>query len=246
MQPTTLQSREGPGHCLVGVDVARFGADRTAICVQQNNTVIALDAYHRQNTMETAGRVAAAIHEYNPKGVRIDEIGVGAGVVDRLKELGYDCIEGVNVSNRATDPDKFANLRAELFDNLRELFDRQQIEIPNDPDLISQLTSIRYSFASTGQIKIEDKETLRRNGLPSPDLADALVLAFAPETERPAYKIFTGSPLERPQNQHRTPAARLSLLAQEGVDLDTLTIHERRRYNNWIDTGSWGPSDAQS
>ncbi len=145
--------------------------------------------------METAGRVATAIHEYAPTAVRIDEIGIGAGVVDRLKELGFDCIEGTHVSNRATDPSKFANLRAELFDNLRELFEREDIEIPNDPDLISQLTSIRYSFASTGQIKIEAKETLRRNGLPSPDLADALVLAFAPETERPAYRLFTGSPL---------------------------------------------------
>ncbi len=134
---------------------------------------------------------------------------------------------------------------AELFDNLRELFDRGQIEIPNDPDLISQLTSIRYSFASTGQIKIEDKETLRRSGLPSPDLADALVLAFAPEAERPAYKIFTGSPLERSSNSELSPAARRSLLAQEGIDLDRLTIRERHRYNRWIDTGSWGPPEIK-
>ena len=143
--------------------------------------------------METAGRIAAAIHDHNPISVRVDEIGVGAGVVDRLKELDFDCIEGINVANKANDAKTYANLRAEIYDSLRERFEREEIQIPNDPDLISQLTSIRYTFTSNGQIKIEDKESLRRQGLPSPDLVDALVLAFAPAPERSVYKMWSSA-----------------------------------------------------
>ena len=142
--------------------------------------------------MTTAGIIANLIREHDPIAVNIDEIGVGAGVVDRLKEQGFDCVNGINVGAKSSDPEHFANLRAELYDGLRKRFESEQITIPDDRDLIGELASIKYSFASTGALLIQSKNELRRHGLPSPDRADALCLAFIPKPHREPYKIFTG------------------------------------------------------
>ncbi|MCH8911401.1 MAG: single-stranded DNA-binding protein [Chloroflexi bacterium] len=177
---------------IVGVDVARFGTDRTVICIRQGNHVIALTQHTKLDTMRTTGLVVKAISEYNPQSVRIDEIGIGAGVVDRLHELNYSQVEGVNVGNKATDPEHFFNLRSELYDNLRARFEERLIVIPNDDDLIGQLAAIRVEYTSRGQLKVEPKETMRRRSLPSPDKADALLLAFAPTPPRNNFKAWLG------------------------------------------------------
>jgi len=175
----------------IGVDVARFGTDRTVICIRQGNHVIALTQHQKLNTMRTTGLVVKAIDDYNPQIVRIDEIGIGAGVVDRLHELNYSQVEGINVGNKATDPEHFFNLRSELYDALRARFEEQTIVIPNDDDLIGQLAAIRVEYTSRGQLKIEPKETMRRRSLPSPDKADALLLAFAPTAPKSLYRVWT-------------------------------------------------------
>ena len=176
--------------------------------------------------MRTTGLIVDAIHKYGPHTVNIDEIGIGAGVLDRLHELGYGSlpadtgrvregdsatldqvtavtpgarrrptnaktvVHGVNVGARAADPEHFFNLRSELYDNLRSRFEQQTIVIPNDDDLIGQLAAIRVEYTSRGQLKVEPKETMRRRSLPSPDKADALLLAFAPTPNRPNYEIW--------------------------------------------------------
>ncbi|MCH8116404.1 MAG: hypothetical protein IIB25_13115 [Chloroflexi bacterium] len=175
--------------------MARFGTDRTVICVRQGNHVIALDQYQKLDTMRTTGLVVKAIAEFNPRHVRIDEIGIGAGVVDRLHELNHSIVEGINVGTRASDPEHFFNLRSELYDGLRARFEERMITIPNDEELIGQLASIRVEYTSRGQLKVEPKETMRRRSLPSPDKADALLLAFAPSPRRSAFRIWTGTPV---------------------------------------------------
>ncbi|MCI0851328.1 MAG: AAA family ATPase, partial [Chloroflexi bacterium] len=187
----TQDARDRTKPVQIGVDVARFGTDRTVICIRQGNRVIALDQHQKLDTMRTTGLIVKAIAEYNPQAVRIDEIGVGAGVVDRLHELNYSMVEGVNVGNRATDPEHFFNLRSELYDGLRARFEEQTIEIPHDEDLIGQLASIRIEYTSRGQLKVEPKETMRRRSLPSPDKADALLLAFAPTPPATPYRLWT-------------------------------------------------------
>jgi hypothetical protein len=149
-----------------------------------------MQSFVRQDTMRTVGRVMDLVHRHAPSAVRVDEIGLGAGVVDRLKELGVAGVTGVNVAERASKPDQFANLRAELYDGLRERFQQGRIAIPDDRDLVSELASLRYSFTSSGQMRVEDKEELRSKGLPSPDRADALMLAFASMGRR-RYRIWT-------------------------------------------------------
>jgi hypothetical protein len=129
------------------------------------------------DTMQLAGWVAVAIRDCQPSQVYIDEVGVGAGVVDRLLEQGYP-VRGINVARAARQGDLFANLRAEGYWRLRELFASGQILIPPDTQLMGELAALRYSYDSLGRVIMESKEAMRSGGVPSPDKADALMLAF--------------------------------------------------------------------
>jgi hypothetical protein len=183
---------EPQGPIEIGVDVARFGNDRSVICVRQGERVLSLEAFGRQDTMATVGRVVAVVERYAPEevgAVRVDVIGIGAGVVDRLRELGVAGVSAVNVSERARNPEQFLNLRAELFDGLRQRFHEGRIQIPDNPDLIAELSTLRYSFSSSGQVRLESKDALRSRGMTSPDHADALMLAFA-TSRSPGFKAW--------------------------------------------------------
>ena len=133
--------------------------------------------------MQVTGWVSAAIRECNPAQVYVDEIGVGAGVVDRLRELGHQ-VRGVNVAHRAHQDGLYANLRAEGYWALRERFESGRISIPDDNQLVGELAVMRYGYDSQGRILMESKKDARKRGLPSPDKADALMLAFLAPTNR--------------------------------------------------------------
>ena len=197
-EPPTLREPQGDPSARgepieLGVDVARFGNDRSVICARQGERVLSLEAFSRQDTMATVGRVVEAVRRFTPDevaAVRVDTIGIGAGVVDRLRELGVAGVVAVNVSERARNPEQFLNLRAELFDGLRQRFQEGRMQIPDHPDLIAELSSLRYSYSSSGQIRLESKDALRSHGLPSPDHADALMLAFA-AARAPGFRAWT-------------------------------------------------------
>ena len=162
---------------VLSVDVARFGSDRSVILRRRGDLVEDIQTFHEMDTMQLVGWVNAAIRESNPEVVCVDEIGVGAGVVDRLREVGHH-IRGINVARGAHQDDLFANLRAEGYWHLRDLFSAGQINIPQDNQLMGELAAMRYSYDSRGRIQIESKDSMRQRGLPSPDKADALMLAF--------------------------------------------------------------------
>ncbi len=168
---------DAPGEVVLAVDVARFGSDRSVILRRQGNRVMEVRTFRDMDTMQLAGWVAAAIRETSPERVCVDEIGVGAGVVDRLKEQGYP-IKAINVARRASQERIFANVRAEGYWRLKELFASGEIAIPNDHQLMGELAALRYSYDSQGRVLMESKEAMRQRGLPSPDKADALMLAF--------------------------------------------------------------------
>ena len=163
----------------MGVDVARYGDDKTVFVIRKGAETLDIQVFSQMNTMETAGRLVQEIKRWNPETVRIDEIGMGAGVVDRLAEQNFKEVKGVNVAEKADDSEQFVNLRAELWWGLRKRFEDKDISIPDNDDLTSQLTSIKWKTNSRGQIQIESKENMKKRGLSSPDLADAMVLAFA-------------------------------------------------------------------
>ena len=171
------QTGTGANEVVLAVDVARFGSDRSVILRRQGNRVMEIRTFRDMDTMQLAGWVAAAIRESSPERVCVDEIGVGAGVVDRLKEQGFP-VKGINVARRASQDTIFANVRAEGYWRLKELFASGQIAIPNDHQMMGELAALRYSYDSQGRVLMESKDSMRQRGLPSPDKADALMLAF--------------------------------------------------------------------
>ena len=168
----------------IGVDVARFGSDNSVIVVRYGPKVVEIEEYSKQDTMETAGRVVAAERRHVPHSIKVDVIGLGAGVVDRLNEL--QCLaQGVNVAERAKDPEQFKNLRSEVWWNLRERLDPnpatnpEPIGLPPNDNLLADLSGIKYKINSKGQIVVEPKDEMKKRLGRSPDIGDALALSFA-------------------------------------------------------------------
>ena len=157
--------------------MARFGSDKTILCLRRGARVERIHELRGADTMQTAGHVLNYVWRHDVKAVFVDAAGVGGGVVDRLKELEQPVVE-VQVGAAASNPDRFINLRAELFWDLRRRFLTANISIPDDAELAGQLLALRYDVASSGRIRLESKADLRAKGQPSPDKADALALAF--------------------------------------------------------------------
>lgn len=168
---------------VIGLDVARFGSDRTAFVYRKGNKVQEIVSHIKEDTMQTAGRAIDWLRRYPAAKINIDEIGVGGGVVDRLKETEYaDRVYGINVAEKAPeDYDntiRFVNLRAKIHWDLRTRFMSNDILLPEIGTIISDLTNIKYKYRSDGAILIESKEEIKKRIGRSPDLADALGLAF--------------------------------------------------------------------
>jgi len=170
---------------VIGVDPARFGSDSTVIAVRQGRDVIAIKRHKGDDTMETVGRVIEAIEEYQPALVNIDEGGLGAGVVDRLKEQRYK-IKGVNFGNKAKNSMMYGNKRAEMWGDMREWL--KSASVPTDRYLKSDLISPMMKPDSKGSIFLESKKDMRSRGLASPDAADAIALTFAFPVAHREYK----------------------------------------------------------
>lgn len=165
---------------VIGVDPAISDHDRTGIIRRKGRLAYNLETHFNLNTMEIAGLIRRIIDKEHPSKVCIDCIGIGAGIVDRLHEMGYDLVEGVNVARTANDKDKFRNLRAELWHDMREwLAQDMPVQIPDSDELLGDLTSLGYKFDSSGRLLIESKEDLKKRGMKSPDTADALALTFS-------------------------------------------------------------------
>lgn len=173
------QRREpvGDGPVIMGVDVARFGKNDTVVCRRQGDKVFPLVSWNGLDTMQTAMRVAEAIKNYQPDAVMVDGVGVGGGVVDRLRMLGFDVLD-VNSGARASDEEIFTNLRAEMWSKLRDDLVRG-LCLPFDEKLARELTSIEYDFDRRNRLMLERKEDMVRRGVESPDRADALALTYA-------------------------------------------------------------------
>lgn len=174
------QKVESNSPLVIGVDPAITDHDRTAIIRRKGRLAFQLETYHNLNTMELVGLIRRIIDKEHPQKVCIDCIGIGAGIVDRLQEIGYDQVEGINVARSANDKEQFRNLRAELWHDMREwLAQDMPVQIPDSDELLGDLTSLGYKFDSSGRLLIESKDDLRKRGIKSPDTADALALTFS-------------------------------------------------------------------
>ena len=166
-----------------GLDVARFGGDRSALAKRHGQVLTEpIKTWQNKDLMELAGIVLmeyeACNYQSRPQAIYIDAIGLGAGLADRLRELDLPAV-AVSVSETASLKERFGRLRDELFWNAREWFEGRDVHIPEDDTLIQEITSIRYKYLSTGKLKVESKDEMKKRGQRSPDVADAFVLTFA-------------------------------------------------------------------
>lgn len=170
------------GPSVWGVDVARFGSDRTVLVKRCSNATLAPHkAWSGQDTMQTSGRIYAewldTPPEDRPQVIFVDVIGIGAGVADRLLELQMPVV-GINVAESASADDKYLRLRDELWFRARQWLEKRSCKLVPDDVLTSELCLPRYTFQSNGKIKIESKDEMKRRMPRSPDVADAFCLTF--------------------------------------------------------------------
>lgn len=186
---STYRIFQGP--LLIGCDPAGDGvndADRTAIAFRQGRVVKRVEYHQGLTTMQIAGKLAEYAREMQPDMIFVDKGGLGAGVYDRLVELGVN-VTGVNSATAANDPERYENKRAEMWWLMAEWFADQPCRIPNNAALISDITGPQPKVSSNGRRLVEKKEDMKKRGLRSPDGADAVALTFAqPVLSREAYE----------------------------------------------------------
>jgi phage terminase large subunit len=201
-------ARKGPadiiasGPILMGIDVARFGDDKSCISLRQGRVLLRQIVFSGQDVVDVAGR---AKEEYKAQfgdiaQIAVDTIGIGAGVADILRREFGDIVVDVNSALRMGDGQNY-NLRAKMWRDMREWL-KMGASIPNDPELVTDLTALQYGYKG-GELLLESKQDAKKRGIKSPDRADSLALTFA----YPAKKI---------DNDWRVPVA--SQAAWEALD----------------------------
>lgn len=178
VQPTNVRP-------IWGVDVARFGSDRSSLAMRKGNVLLEkVQCWSGLDMMQLSGTIKAIWDATPEKGrpteICVDSIGQGAGVADRLREMGLPCRD-LNVSEAPAIKGRYLNQRAELWFEMREWFETRAVNIKGDRKLLAELVGVRYKMSSSGKLQIESKDELRKRSKErrSPDVADALMMTFA-------------------------------------------------------------------
>lgn len=177
---------------ILAVDVARFGGDESIIVRRRGLKADIVWKATNKDTVAVANKARELATAYGASEIRVDEVGVGGGVVDMLNAWGEPVVP-MNGGWSPSEGDKkqqdqkkeqrerlrFHNIRAEWYWQLRDRFENGLLDIPDDPDLIAQLAGLKFKVSQHGKILVESKDEMKARGLPSPDRADALMMAFA-------------------------------------------------------------------
>jgi hypothetical protein len=169
---------------IIGVDVARFGVNDTVIYPRVGDDARSW-GYKRFNgldTMQVADKVAETVQYFMSLGKKTDALfidggGLGAGPIDRLRQLGYNPIE-VMFGGKASQNKKYRRKGDEIWGTMRDKM--KTLCLPRDEKLRAELTQREYGFTPAGTIALESKEDMKKRGGSemSPDVADALALTF--------------------------------------------------------------------
>jgi hypothetical protein len=162
---------------VTGVDVARYGVDKTVFVTRQGPKIIDVSSYSQLNNMEVVGKLVEYRNIFNLSVIFIDAIGTGSGVYDRAKELRLP-VKEVVVSTKSSEPHKYFNMRSQLWGYMRDWLENGA-DIPLNDSLRSELIAMTYGFSGKMQIQMGNKKDMKKRGLASPDHADALSLTFA-------------------------------------------------------------------
>jgi hypothetical protein len=155
-------------------DVARFGDDETVIYYMEDTDIIEEYIYGQRDTMYTANRLHVLSVEHHICPIVVDEGGLGGGVVDRLREMD-NIVYGVDSSRKSSFPEKYGNLRAEVWDNAAKMFSDGAVELHHgDTELRTQLQVPKYKYKN-GKIYVEPKADIKKRMSRSPDRADAYI-----------------------------------------------------------------------
>jgi phage terminase large subunit len=174
------------GEVVMGVDVARFGSDETVILVRRGDEVLDIQSRNQTDMMEICGLVQHTRARFNVDRVQVDEIGLGAGVIDRLREMGVEAV-GVNSARKAAESDKYFNLRTELWFLIKDFL--QHCSLPDYPKLTEDLSAPQYSFTSRGQYRLEGKDDIKKRIGRSTDFGDALAIALYQPPPKAVYRM---------------------------------------------------------
>lgn len=169
----------------IGVDIARHGDDETVLAPRVGLFSLPLQTFGKQDLMATTGQVmlmAKELHEIYNRDVAItlDDTGVGGGVTDRLKEIkaedGLDwlIVDPVNFAEKGDD--NYLGVISMMYGQFKDYI--KEIKLPDDNDMIGQLSIRRFDVVSKGRIQIESKKEMKRRGHPSPDRAEAVVMSY--------------------------------------------------------------------
>lgn len=188
---------------VIGVDVARFGDDETVLYTRIGKGYMPMRCFHGLDAVAVAAQVKAQFARVMSFGfprdrvyIFVDEGGVGAGVVDILRDDGYPA-RGIQFGGSADDPEAYDRKRDEMWGRTKEWL-MAGGTIPNDQALKEDLTSPEYDYKPGGQLKLESKKDMKKRGLSSPDRGDALAITFA-------YKLQEYTPIQ--EILHRKPGA---------------------------------------
>lgn len=186
----------------VGVDIARFGSDKSSICVRHGKSVIAIETFEKIDTNTFSGILRDKIldvmkyckkTETELNKVFIDTCGIGAGVYDTLKsysDVGSFVYEG-NVANKSIKSDLYINKRSESYFRLKDFLENNDVSLPNNNQLLSELSNIRYKYTQGSKKAIVSKEEMKAQGFSSPDMADSLMLTFFEEEPRRDVGVYS-------------------------------------------------------
>lgn len=173
-----FSDRRNDAPVILGVDVARFGDDRTVICCRQGRVVNWFEVHTKLDVTQTAGQVIAICRQMHVDAIFVDVVGIGAGVYDILNNK-YQNVYAVNGGSKPYESDKYMNQRAEMWGRMREWLKDGPVVLPNDNDMMTDLCSLQYSFNANGQLVLEKKDDAKKRGVKSPDIGDALGLTFS-------------------------------------------------------------------
>lgn len=170
---------------ILSCDVARFGDDQTVIGIRQGRKLRLIGRFRGLDTVQVAERLIELIKQEKPDATIVDADGIGAGVVDQIKFRGYGArlfeFHGGLPANAA---ETYFNRIAECWGMMRDWL-KSGAEIPDDPDLDTNLTGRQYGFSNKGQIQLERKVDMKARGLESPDDADMLAMTFSVDVVAP-------------------------------------------------------------